>query len=85
MKPSQRCHRCGGVVKKTLGDRWHECACGASCHRDENSALGLLDWGLAKWEKDHGFAFLELKVLYTERNKREPSLAWSRKLWLDET
>ncbi|CAI9085715.1 transposase [Candidatus Methylacidiphilum fumarolicum] len=62
LKPSQRCHRCGGVVEKTLGDRWHECACGASCHRDENSALGLLDWGLAKWEKDHGFAFPGPKV-----------------------
>ncbi|MGD9897146.1 MAG: hypothetical protein AB7T14_08765 [Candidatus Methylacidiphilaceae bacterium] len=35
--------------KKPLGDRWHECACGASCHRDENSARGLLNWGLAKW------------------------------------
>ncbi|WP_219804490.1 zinc ribbon domain-containing protein [Candidatus Methylacidiphilum fumarolicum] len=63
MKPSQRCHRCGGVVEKTLGDRWHECACGASCHRDENSALGLLDWGLAKWEKEHGFAFPGPKVV----------------------
>ena len=45
-KPSQRCHECGRVEKKALRVRWHECQCGASCHRDENSALTLLDWGI---------------------------------------
>lgn len=27
-KLSQFCHGCGGVVKKPLSQRWHECACG---------------------------------------------------------
>ncbi|MBW6414209.1 transposase [Methylacidiphilum fumariolicum] len=39
LKPIQLCHRCSSIVKKTLGDRWHECVCGASCQRDVNSTL----------------------------------------------
>jgi putative transposase len=46
LKPSQRCHACGAVVKKPLRERWHVCPCGASCGRDTNSALVLLAWGL---------------------------------------
>ena len=46
LKPSQRCHACGAVVKKPLRERWHGCPCGASCGRDVNSALVLLAWGL---------------------------------------
>jgi putative transposase len=46
LKPSQRCHACGAVVKKPLRERWHVCPCGASCGRDVNSALVLLAWGL---------------------------------------
>jgi transposase len=34
------------VVKKSLGERWHTCPCGASCHRDVNAALVLLHWGM---------------------------------------
>lgn len=46
LKPSQRCHACGAVVKKPLRERWHVCPCGASCGRDTNSALVVLAWGL---------------------------------------
>lgn len=46
LKPSQRCHACGAVVKKPLRERWHTCPCGASCGRDVNSALVVLAWGL---------------------------------------
>lgn len=35
---SQECSGCGEIVRKTLADRWHECSCGASLHRDHNSA-----------------------------------------------
>jgi putative transposase len=39
VKPSQRCPDCLVVVKKTLSTRQHECACGASYHRDVASGL----------------------------------------------
>jgi putative transposase len=41
-KPSQTCHACGKREKKRLAERRHECSCGASCSRDENSALVCL-------------------------------------------
>ena len=41
-KPSQTCHACGARAKKALSERRHECRCGASCSRDENSALVCL-------------------------------------------
>jgi putative transposase len=50
LKPSQTCHRCGRQVKKSLAERWHTCPCGASCPRDENSALVLLHEALSRQE-----------------------------------
>ncbi len=44
VKPTQRCHRCGGIVKKGLKDRVHRCTCGCECGRDENAAKTLLRW-----------------------------------------
>lgn len=44
VKPSQTCHACGRREKKPLGQRRHECPCGASCSRDENAARVLLAW-----------------------------------------
>ncbi len=44
VKPSQTCHACGRQEKKPLGQRRHECPCGASCSRDENAARVLLAW-----------------------------------------
>lgn len=44
VKPTQRCHRCGTLVKKTLKDRVHRCTCGCECGRDENAAKTLLRW-----------------------------------------
>jgi putative transposase len=46
LKPSQRCHACWSVAPKPLSQRWHTCACGASCGRDTNSALVVLSWGI---------------------------------------
>jgi len=46
VKPTQRCHGCGAIVKKTLKDREHLCACGIRCGRDENAAKTLLRWML---------------------------------------
>jgi putative transposase len=46
VKPTQRCHCCGMIVKKTLAERRHFCACGADCGRDENAARTLLRWML---------------------------------------
>ncbi len=39
---SQTCSNCGSVRKKSLAERWHECACGASMHRDLNAAINIL-------------------------------------------
>lgn len=46
VKPTQRCHRCGTLVKKELTDREHRCACGCACGRDENAAKTILRWML---------------------------------------
>ena len=58
VKPTQRCHKCGKIVKKTLNDRVHKCECECAlalmwhiahmvrceCSRDENAAKTLLRW-----------------------------------------
>ena len=46
VKPSQRCHGCDRQEKKPLGQRIHECVCGAYCSRDENAARVILNWAL---------------------------------------
>jgi putative transposase len=40
---SQMCSNCGSVRKKSLAERWHRCACGASMHRDLNAAKNILN------------------------------------------
>lgn len=43
---TQRCSRCGSIVRKGLDDRIHEChACGLVLDRDVNAALNILDLG----------------------------------------
>ena len=39
---SQMCSNCGLVLKKSLAERWHDCPCGASMHRDLNAAKNIL-------------------------------------------
>jgi putative transposase len=47
VKPTQRCHRCGTLVKKELFERWHTCPeCYCHCGRDENAARTILRWHL---------------------------------------
>ncbi|MEW6748865.1 MAG: RNA-guided endonuclease TnpB family protein [Candidatus Micrarchaeota archaeon] len=36
------CSSCGLIRKKSLAERWHECPCGASMHRDLNAAINIL-------------------------------------------
>ncbi len=44
---SQKCSRCGEVVKKDLSVRTHECpSCGLVMNRDHNAALNILKLGL---------------------------------------
>ena len=40
---SQMCSTCGLVRKKSLAERWHDCPCGASMHRDLNAAMNILN------------------------------------------
>ena len=40
---TQKCSNCGLVQKKTLAERWHDCICGASMHRDLNAAVNILN------------------------------------------
>lgn len=42
---SQICSGCGAIKKKTLDERWHQCACGTSLDRDHNSAIAILALG----------------------------------------
>jgi putative transposase len=39
---TQECSSCGQIQKKTLSERWHDCPCGASMHRDLNAAINIL-------------------------------------------
>jgi putative transposase len=44
---SQRCSRCGRMVKKSLAVRVHDCPiCGLKMDRDENAAINILALGL---------------------------------------
>ena len=44
---TQRCSSCGGIVKKDLSDRVHECHhCGFSCDRDYNASRNILLSGM---------------------------------------
>jgi putative transposase len=43
---SQHCWNCFAEVKKELSNRWHDCQCGESLHRDENSAKLIKKIGL---------------------------------------
>ena len=46
---TQRCSRCGGIVKKSLAVRIHRCPyCGLELDRDYNSAIDILKLGLEK-------------------------------------
>jgi putative transposase len=46
---TQRCGRCGRIVKKSLAVRIHRCPyCGLVAHRDYNSAIDILKLGLEK-------------------------------------
>jgi putative transposase len=46
---TQRCSRCGGIVKKGLAERTHKCpSCGLELDRDYNSAIDILKSGLEK-------------------------------------
>lgn len=47
---SIRCSQCGANVRKTLADRRHVCACGASLDRDHNAALNVLALGMSAAE-----------------------------------
>ncbi|MFB2981190.1 zinc ribbon domain-containing protein [Microseira sp. BLCC-F43] len=34
---SQKCSKCGALVKKSLSTRTHVCKCGCKVHRDSNN------------------------------------------------
>jgi putative transposase len=40
---SQMCSGCGQIKPKPLSQRWHECDCGLSLHRDHNAAINILN------------------------------------------
>jgi len=43
---SQRCSRCGQIVKKKLSVRVHSCSCGLVLDRDHNASINILALGL---------------------------------------
>jgi putative transposase len=44
---SKMCSQCGILVEKTLRDRRHVCACGASLDRDHNAAINIERLGMS--------------------------------------
>ena len=38
---SQTCSGCGAIEKKHLSERWDDCECGVSLHRDHNAAINI--------------------------------------------
>jgi len=44
---SKMCSQCGVLVEKTLRDRRHVCACGASLDRDHNAAINIERLGMS--------------------------------------
>jgi putative transposase len=47
---SQRCSKCGKMVKKDLSERTHSCPrCGLVIDRDLNASINILGRGLGKW------------------------------------
>ena len=47
---SQRCSKCGNMVKKDLGVRVHSCpVCGLVMDRDLNASINILERGLGMW------------------------------------
>ena len=55
---SQDCCQCGHRQKLSLSDRWYECPCGNSRHRDENAALNILALGQRVWAPSSAMAGL---------------------------
>jgi putative transposase len=46
---SQKCSRCGEIVKKSLSVRTHRCfSCGLVMCRDENASINIINKGLDK-------------------------------------
>ncbi|HAX77509.1 MAG TPA: transposase [Cyanobacteria bacterium UBA11372] len=43
---SQKCSKCGNIVKKSLSVRTHICKCGCKLNRDENAAINILNLAL---------------------------------------
>ena len=52
VKPTQRCHQCGGTTKLTMDDRQWTCSCGVEHERDENAARTMIRYAFegAWWE-----------------------------------
>ncbi len=45
---TQKCSRCGEIVKKSLAVRMHKCKCGFVVERDYNAALNILKKGIGQ-------------------------------------
>ena len=52
---SKVCSGCGSLLELTLKDRWIECSCGLSIHRDQNAAKNIRSLGLLRTVGTTGF------------------------------
>ncbi len=66
---SQVCSGCGNTAKKELSDRWHECSCGLSLHRDHNAALEILKRATDGLPGSNAFGDLTHTLLNNEASK----------------
>lgn len=69
---SKNCSGCGSLLELTLNDRWIECDCGLSIHRDHNAAKNIKFSGLQYTVGTTGFeACGDTKV-----HSRDNSVRW---------
>ncbi len=68
---SQTCSSCGSVKKKSLAERWHTCACGASMHRDHNAAINILKRGATAGTAGSNACGEETSTLYGQASSRK--------------
>lgn len=74
---TRTCSNCGSIRKKSLAERWHKCACGASMHRDLNAAINILNRATA----GHAGSRADIPIYGMEARKASEEETPTHKKW----
>lgn len=77
---SKVCNECGQIHKIDLKQRWMNCDCGASLHRDHNAAINILSSGLHLL-KSNTVGITEIKAC-EDMNNQLIGQAFARSNWI---